>query len=37
MSRSAVFMKWNGGKNLRIDPSELIPSNEGWEKDRKRV
>lgn len=33
MDRYAKFMKKWGGKNLRIDPSDLIPSNDGWEKD----
>ena len=30
-------MKRKGGKNLRIDPSDLIPSNDGGEKDRNRI
>lgn len=30
-------MKRKGGKNLRIDPSDLIPSNDGWDKDRNRI
>jgi len=28
-------MKRKGGKNLRVDPVDLIPSNDGWDKDRK--
>ena len=30
-------MKRKGGKNLRVDPVDLIPSNDGWDKDRKWI
>lgn len=37
LSRSANFMKQKGGKTLKINPADLIPSNDGWDKDRARI
>jgi hypothetical protein len=32
LKKSAVIMKKKGGKNLKYDPTMLVPSNDGWER-----